>query len=498
MSADDRTPKSLPAHLRPLFSGRLTDRATRALEGVLEGQAEKLRTGRVGRALELGRFAAGSGGRFLVGRALGSLGGASPEAKVELGVDLAADMLKTFSQMRGIAMKAGQMLSYIDDALPPEARKVLAVLQRDVSPMPWEVVRAQLETELGRPVLSAFGRFEERPIAAASIGQVHRATLPSGLEVAVKIQYPGIREAMASDLENAKFMSMFKQLLFFRTDTRAIMAELSERFMDECDYLKEADYQDSYRALFRGHPWIVVPEVHRELSTQRVLVTTFEHGVGFYEWLARGPSQEERDRATRLFYRFYLGSFYLDGFFNCDPHPGNYLFRDDGRIVFLDYGCSRRFPEDRRRLWIEFARSVFRDDEEAMHTLGTTLGFFPDDAAYDRAAFRELMRYLYRPYLEDAPFDFQLHRPEDTFRRMFTENPNLFRLNMPADAVFLNRIGFGLVSLLAEMSASLNCHRYASSYFAGIDPDWPEDPGAPGRRVRDGAPGVSNPGVGRV
>ncbi|MCK6550281.1 AarF/ABC1/UbiB kinase family protein [Myxococcota bacterium] len=475
----------LPAHLRPLFAGKLPERAAKVLDGVLEGQSERLGTGRLGRALSLSKLAVGSGSRMLLGAAKDALTGSKDEAtKTERGLEVALDMLETFSELRGMAMKVGQMLSYLDDALPPEARKVLAVLQRDVSPMPWAVVREQLVAELGREPEQLFTSIETTPIAAASIGQVHRAVLPDGTKVAVKIQYPGIDQAMSADLKNAKLLSTFKKLLFYRVDTEAIMDELEQRFMDECDYRKEADYQEAYRTRLAGHPWIVVPEVHRAFSGQRVLTTTLMEGSTFYEWLARDPSADERARVTRTFYRFYMGSFYLDGLFNCDPHPGNYLFRDDGKIVFLDYGCSRVFPEPRRVLWVELCRAVRDRDEERMHELGVEMGFFPEGAAYDRDAFHALMDYLYLPYLEDEPFDFRAHRPEDTFKRMFTENPNLFKLNMPADAVFLNRIGFGLVSLLSEVGATLNCHRYSHHYFRGVDPDWDEDPHRPARVAR--------------
>lgn len=404
------------------------------------------------------------------------LGKVKAEAEHAAHMALASEMLRTFSEMRGVTMKLGQMLSYLDDALPPEARKILAVLQRDVPPMSWDVVASQLERDLGRSAEDAFASIDQEPMAAASIGQVHRALLHDGTPVAVKIQYPGIEQAMAADLKNAQFLSLFQRMLFFRTDTKAIMAELEERFMDECDYEKEAAYQEAYRARFAGHPTIVVPKVHRELSGRRVLTTTLQSGLSFYEWLAADPSADERKRVTATFYRFYIGSFYMDGLFNCDPHPGNYLFAEDGRIIFLDYGCSRSYPPDRRAKWIELCRTVFADDRDRLSQLAVEMGFVSDGAAYDEEAFRELMRYLYAPYLEDRPFNFAEHRPEDTFRRMFVDNPNLFKLNMPADAVFLNRIGFGLVSLLAEVGSSLNCRRYANSYFEGVDPDWPGDP----------------------
>ncbi len=429
---------------------------------------EKLGTGRFGRAAKLGKLAVSGGARALIERASGARG----EGR---GVAVAAEMLETFSELRGVSMKLGQMLSYLDDALPPEARKVLSVLQRDVAPMPWSAMRSVFEEGVKKSPEQVFEDFDETPIAAASIGQVHRAVLPGGREVAVKLQYPGMARAMRSDLKNARILGLMQRLLSFSTDTEAIMKELEERFVDECDYRKEAAYQKAYRTRFRGHPQVVVPEVHEELCSEQVLVTDFYRGRGFYEWLQDGPDHDARQRAVRSFYRFYLGSFYLDGLFNCDPHPGNYLFLDDGRIVFLDYGCCRRYPAERIEQWVELCRVVCADDGDRLERVATELGFIRGPGAYDRAAFRDLMRYLYLPYLSDAPFAFADHRPQDTFRQMFVENANLFKLNMPADAVFLNRIGFGLVSLMAEMGGVLNVRHYVDSYFEGVDPDWPED-----------------------
>ena len=471
--SDDGEGRELPAHLRALIGRGMSERATRSIDRVLKGRVEKLRTGRMSRALKMSGFAVKGTSRAVLDRARGLLEGTGSE---EAYTGLAAQMLETFSEMRGLSMKVGQMLSYLDDAMPKEAQRVLALLQRDASPMPWAVVKERLEEELGRPVDRAFAKVEEEPIAAASIGQVHRAWLPDGRAVAVKIQYPGIEEAMTSDLKNARMMSLFKRVLFFRTDTEAILRELEERFLDECDYEKEAAYQEAYYERFRGHPIIIVPEVHREATTRRVLTTTFFEGRSFHEWIEGSPSAEERHLVCRSFFRFYIGSLYLDGLFNCDPHPGNYLFLDDGRIVFLDYGCSRRFTTERVRLWIDLCRSVFSEDRRRVEELAVEIGFVKEGDDYDRESFHELMGYLYQAYLTDGEFDFEGHPPTDTFRRMFTKNPNLFKLNMPADAVFLNRISFGLVSLMAEIGAKLNVRRYASSYFQGLDPDWPLDP----------------------
>lgn len=454
----------------------MTDKTDKSKpRGLLGNVSSRLKTGRVGRALELSKLAAGSGSKWLAGAAKNAIG-RKEEPSSEHMVEIAHEMLKTFANMRGVAMKLGQMLSYMDDFMPPEARRILATLQRDASPMPYEDIRKQFIDSMGTSPEELFEWFSPEPMAAASIGQVHKARLKDGTEVAVKIQYPGIAKAMEADMKNAKFFSLFQQMLFVRTDAKAIMKEIEERLIDECNYEKEAAYQQLFRKRFENHPVIYVPQVFPEYSGKAVLTTELQHGITFQEWLETDPSPEVRKRAAMSFYRFYLGSFYMDGLFNCDPHPGNYLFREDGKIVFLDYGCTRYFPESRRQVWSDMCMAVAHNREEEIHRLAYECKFFKPGVEYNRDAFRDLMRYLYVPYLEDEEYDFRRQRPQQTFREMFTDNPNLFKLNMPADAVFLNRIGFGLVSLQTEIGATINCYRYASSYFRGVDPDWKEDP----------------------
>ncbi|MFO0728201.1 MAG: AarF/ABC1/UbiB kinase family protein [Myxococcota bacterium] len=440
---------------------------------VLDRSGEALSTGRMGRAFKMGKLAASAGSKVFADKARALI---SKEKSSDGGVELALEMVESLAELRGVAMKVGQMLSYIDDSLPPEAQRVLGLLQRSAPPMPFPEITRILEAELGAPLKERFAEVDPSPLAAASIGQVHRGRLPSGQAVAIKVQYPGIQEAMRSDLKNAKVLALFKRVMFYRVDSEAIMNELEERLLDECDYQKEADYQETFGARFEGHPTIVVPKVYRDHTTSRVLTTELMEGHSFHEWLAQAPSPEARAQAGRTFYRFYLGAFYLDGLFNCDPHPGNYLFRDDGKIVFLDYGCSRRFPDDRRALWVRMVHAVREDQPQELHEAATAVGFLPPGVEYDRASFRALMRYLYEPYLTAEPYDFSLHKPMRTFRELFITNPNLFKLNMPSDAVFLNRITFGLVSLLTAIGAPVDCYALANGYFERKDLDWPEDP----------------------
>lgn len=446
-----------------------------------DAAARSPKKGRLSRAIQLSKLAVGAGGRMIAEKARGFGRDAAVDQRPSdhQYVAIAEEMLSTLSEMKGLAMKVGQMLSYVESLMPPEAQRVLAALQRDAKPVTFDEIRQVFVEDHGVGPEERFAEFEPTPAAAASIGQVHRARTHEGLSVAVKIQYPGIAEAMAADLKNARMFSIFQRLFFFRTNTTAIMAELEERLLDECDYRKEAEYQDLFRARFEGHPVIEIPEVHHELSSRRVLTTTWYDGMTFHEWLARGPDPDERHQAMATFYRFYLGSLYLDGLFNCDPHPGNYLFLDSGRIVFLDHGCARFFPEERRKLWIGICQAVAEDDGDRIQELARAIGFIPEGVdEYDHEAFTELMRYLYRAYLEDRPYDFRDHPPQQTFREMFLENPNLLRMDMPPDAVFLNRITFGLVSLLTEIGAKINVHQIANAYFEGHDLDWPDDPRA--------------------
>lgn len=419
----------------------------------------------------------------MAARAKRALGREDPADATALGIEL----LESLGEMRGVAMKLGQMLSYLGGVLPPEAQELLTLLQRDAPPMPWAVLREVVREDLGADPEVLFAVIDETPLAAASIGQVHRARLHDGSEVVIKVQYPGIAEAMEIDLSNARIFGLFQRVFFFRTNATAIFAELESRFLEECDYRREAEHQLRFRRRFEGHPTIVIPEVHLALSGRRVLTSTFHGGLGFYEWLDTDPDTETRHRVAATLYRFYLGSFYLDGVFNCDPHPGNYVFTPDGKVVFLDHGSVRTFEPDRRQAWIQMCRAVCADEPGGLHRAASEVGFVPPGVEYDRAALRTLLRYLYQAHLEDHDFDFARMAPMDTFRQMFTENPNLFKMDMPADAVFLNRITFGLVSILAEVGVKLNCHRLVKEYFEGRDPHW----GAPNPVLNAGATPLS-------
>ena len=247
-------------------------------------------------------------------------------------------------------MKIGQMASFIDiDFLPPEYREIyqeqLAKLRAHAPAMPWEKVREVLAEEYERPPPEQlFASIEHEAFAAASIGQVHRATLHDGSPVAVKVQYPGIAEALESDMANAGILVRLAKALAPGLDAKAVAGELRERVLEELDYEYEAQNQRAFARAYDGHPFIYVPKVHSRLSRRRVLVSEFVEGRDFEE--VKQLAQDERDIFGEIVFRFCFGSIYHLQHFNADTHPGNYLLMDDGRVAFLDFGMTKRLTPE--------------------------------------------------------------------------------------------------------------------------------------------------------
>lgn len=298
-------------------------------------------------------------------------------------------------------MKIGQIMSYIDVALPAELRAALSALQTASPPMPWETVRAIVSTELGDRAPALLSRMEPVPVAAASIGQVHRATLSDGTRVAVKARYPDIDKAIAADFVPASLGGTLASIIYPGAKVDAMLHELRERILTERDYAAEARAQLRFCELYADHPVIVVPKVMNEFCAARVLTTAWIDGASFDAYLERDPPQEERDRVGAALFEFYIGTLFRHGLYNCDPHPGNYLFIGDGRVAMLDYGCTRSSSPEFLGKLASLTQAVRADTHAALHAAFVDLGMVRQGKAYDFDTARALVRGSYGPMLRD-------------------------------------------------------------------------------------------------
>jgi predicted unusual protein kinase regulating ubiquinone biosynthesis (AarF/ABC1/UbiB family) len=369
-------------------------------------------------------------------------------------------LVRSLGELKGIAMKMGQILSYIDDSLPDEVRRMLSLLQTTSQPTAFEEIERTVRAELGERADELLSTMDRSPAASASIGQVHRARLPDGTGVAVKVKHPGIEEAIRADFRAATVAPFFAGVMGAGVDVREMIDEARARFLEECDYVLEARRQRRFAELGLAAPVVVVPDVHEAYSSPSVLTTTWHSGRSFEDFLGGEPSPTaaERDRAGRALYEFYLGALYRHGLFNADPHPGNLLFEPGGarRIVILDYGCVREFDAATVRAMAEMSRAVRGGDAQAVrHAL---VGLGARDPGSRGAALETthaLLRGFFAPVLEPGRHRIAAGIATEA-REVARAKLAIMRLRLPGKLLFLFRIRFGLYAVLARLGAELD------------------------------------------
>jgi predicted unusual protein kinase regulating ubiquinone biosynthesis (AarF/ABC1/UbiB family) len=374
---------------------------------------DRIPTSRVGRTAKVGRLAAGQAIRQ-AGTHAANVTRSEAGRRVALErrhIEAAEQIVAALGTMKGAAMKVGQVMSFLDVGLVPEEYREefqhkLAAL-RDAAPtVTFKDMRRVIEDELGEELGDVFAEFDQEPVAAASIGQVYRATLLDGRRVAVKVQYPRVAEAVRADMQNLGLILRLAKRIAPGIDPKAVGAEIRDRIEEELDYELEAQNQRSLARLYRGHPFIVVPGVVSSLSRERVLVSEFVEGVGF-ETL-KGYPQEERDRIGEIMFRFYFGCLYRHGQFSGDPHPGNSLLMADGKMAFFDFGLFKRMPEGAVQLEIDVLRAVIEGDTERMMDLVAAAGVLPEPERFKPERVLEHFRaatswYTADEYVEVTP-----------------------------------------------------------------------------------------------
>jgi predicted unusual protein kinase regulating ubiquinone biosynthesis (AarF/ABC1/UbiB family) len=378
----------------------------------------------------------------------------------------AARYAEELGHMKGAAMKAGQWLSLVQAmrSVPPEYRgafgEYLSVLQDDVPPMDPATTASVIAEELGAPPSEVFARFDEQPLAAASLGQVHRATLADGRHVAVKIQYPGVADAVAADLSNVKLfastMYLGSKILTPNLDVRAVAEELRVRITEELDYRREARNQQDFADFYAGHPFIRIPAVVPELTTGRVLVQDLAEGRRWAS--ARTCDQSLRDQWGEVIVRFFHVGLFQTGLVNADPHPGNYLFHDDGTVTFVDFGCVERYPPEAVALQSELADATLAGDAEQVKELLGRIGLFPPGDKVDARRVLDWYRGAWEPVSAGGEWTYTSEWAAGVVDRWF--NPTgpwrdvTRRFAIPRDFLFVNRIVLGQYALVGALEAT--------------------------------------------
>jgi predicted unusual protein kinase regulating ubiquinone biosynthesis (AarF/ABC1/UbiB family) len=429
---------------------------------------------RVQRTARLATAGARAGTGYVAMRARAVV--ADPERREELEAEYqlrtAEQVAAMLGGMKGAVMKLGQMASYLDQGLPEPVREVLADLQSDAPPMAPELVEEVVTRELGGRPDVVFAEWDPVPLAAASIGQVHRARTHEGLEVAVKVQYPGVDRAIAADLENTDLLFQVMSFLFPGLEPGPIVAELHERIVEELDYRIEAAHQRTFAAHYRGHPFIHVPEVVDTLSGARVLTTELATGARFAEVLEW--DEDERQLAAECLYRFAFGSIYGLRAFNGDPHPGNYLFRPGGQVTFLDYGLCKRFSDDEVTVFERMIRAMVLDrDLGAYRRILGEIGILPDSFDVDEDQIAEYFGHFYEFVMDDEVLEITPEWSSRSVRAFFDlSGPHaeiMKAANLPPSMVIIQRINLGLFALFGDLGARNNWRRIAEELWPFVD-----------------------------
>jgi predicted unusual protein kinase regulating ubiquinone biosynthesis (AarF/ABC1/UbiB family) len=436
-------------------------------------------TSRIARSSRIGRLAATQGAKQMGTRAANVVRSEEGrrEALSRRQVETAEQIVAALGTMKGAAMKLGQVMSFLDVGLvPPEYRDEfqtkLAAL-RDAAPkVSFKDMRRVLEEEYGERLDDVFETFDPVPVAAASIGQVYKARMHDGRDVAVKVQYPGVNNAVRADMQNLGMILRLMKSIAPGIDPKALGAEVRSRIEEELDYELEAQNQRTLARIFRGHPFIAVPEVVTSLSHERVVVSEFVGGRGFEE--IKQLDQAERDRIGEIVFRFYFGCMYRHHQFSGDPHPGNSILLDDGRMAFLDFGLFKRIPPEVAEFELESHRmGVEGRGEELLDHLRRGK-WLPEDQRYTADGLLRQFRDLTWWYTRDEEVQLTPEIATEVMIEMADPRSSYWgeirHATMPTEHLFGRRLEVLTLAVLGQLHARGNWHAIAREWLYGDEP----------------------------
>ncbi|MER2561419.1 MAG: AarF/UbiB family protein [Myxococcaceae bacterium] len=420
----------------------MSKRTKDALEDALLGSTAAVQTSRLGRVWSTGRAAMG------LARTALRRDGVVDEAALE-------QLTTRLGSLKGLGMKLGQIFSYVDPSLPPEARRMLSVLQTRAPASPPEAVRRTVERAFGDRASTLLSAMNPRPFSVASIGQVHRATLPGVGDVVVKVLHEGIIDALQADFASARAGVTFADTLMLgaAADAKAAVEEVRAVMLAECDFAREADHQRAFGRWLSSDPSTRVPEVVDAWSASTVLTSRDEPGATLDAFLEAQPSQAERNRAGAALFHASVGGLYALGRLHADPHPGNFAFRD-GRVVLYDFGCVRTFEPRHVRALAGLVSALRANDHRAVMAAASAFGF--DTSTPERQAL--LLRFtrgFFFPVLQRGAARIPADRPAE-LKDLLADKRALAKLGLPPHAMFLLRLRFGLYAVLSRLEAEVD------------------------------------------
>jgi predicted unusual protein kinase regulating ubiquinone biosynthesis (AarF/ABC1/UbiB family) len=431
-----------------------------------DGQGKPVATGKFGRAFQIGKLASRVTGSTLVGALKRPFGGGREEhsAATAAVIRNAGEIARVMGQMKGAAMKIGQILGTDPDFLSSEFSQHLSLLHRNAPPMDFATVKAQVESALERPLEQAFASFEETPVGSASIGQVHRATLHDGRVAAVKVQYPGIVDSLESDLSLLGNVLQVARVFVSKDRLREFLGEVRTAMLEEADYTLEARNLARFRRILANERDLRLPEPYFELTAPAVLTMEFVPGEKLDDALTALEDPEARNRLVVRFVETFVRMFHERHVLHCDPHPGNFLLDPEGRIVLLDFGCVRDFKPETGDEVLRLLSSFWRDDIDASMECYRRMGFGTSDGTLPPAELvREYHQLILEPIREHGEFDFGAWQVHQRIRRFLREHMEMVKLVPPAELLLYLRVLAGLKGLLTRMNARIDLRTLAEA-----------------------------------
>ncbi|MFP4496454.1 MAG: ABC1 kinase family protein [Halochromatium sp.] len=431
---------------------------------------------RLSRLWHMGRattdFASGIGLRGMLDLARSREGDAQ---RIRLSPAATERLTNRLARMRGAVMKMGQLMSMDgSDIFTPEAAEIMATLRDRAEPMPLSQLNRVLTAEWGKDWNKRFKRFEFKPIAAASIGQVHRAETRDGRRLALKVQFPGVRESIDSDIANLAFLSRNFGMMPEGFDPMPMLEEARRQLHEEADYEAEAASLRAYRALIGDDPDFLVPAVHADLSTARILAMDFAEGISIDHLSASDFSRAERNRVATLMARLMIRELFEFALVQTDPNFGNFLYdAETRRIVLLDFGATRAVPPALIDGYRQLARATLADDRAGMRQGANALGYIGSEVPTEQAErLLDLIRLSGETISSDGPYDFA---DSTLFERVFARGRDMFNdkmfSHMPEPAtMFLQRKFAGIFMLCRRLRAQVDLRAMLEPYLVDSNP----------------------------